>query len=298
MKRNILNSPRLLELKRRRRKVILKRSFFVGFFLCIILVGASLFSHLDSFNISKTEIVGNKIIDTEIIQGIIDQELVGNYFWIFPKTNIFFYPKNKIKEELSIKIKRLENIILSIKEREMLVVSVEERDPKYTWCGATIPSGEEGNKPCYFLDQNGYIFDQAPYFSGDIYFKFYGLVNQTDDIPSGNFFFEPNFKNFILFKETLEDMELKPTALYLGKGGETKVFLSNESSKSTGPEIIFKTDSDFQQLAENLQTALSVEPLLSDFKKKYSTLLYIDLRFGNKVYYKFSTQGGSVSGGN
>jgi hypothetical protein len=54
-----------------------------------------------------------------------------------------------------------------------------------------------------------------------------------------------------------------------------------------GPEIIFKIDSDFQKIAENLQAAITTEPLQTDFKNKYSSLLYIDLRFGNKVYYKF-----------
>ena len=47
-------------------------------------------------------------------------------------------------------------------------------------------------------------------------------------------------------------------------------------------------DSDFEKLAENLQAALMTEPLQSDFKNKFSSLLYIDLRFGNKVYYKFN----------
>ena len=48
-----------------------------------------------------------------------------------------------------------------------------------------------------------------------------------------------------------------------------------------------KMTSDFQKIAENLQAALATEPLRSDFKNKYSSLLYLDLRYGNKVYFKF-----------
>jgi len=68
--------------------------------------------------------------------------------------------------------------------------------------------------------------------------------------------------------------------------GDVKLYLSSFTSKM-GPEIIFKADSNFEKIIENLQSVLSTEPLQSDFKNKYSSLLYIDLRFGNKVYYKF-----------
>ena len=64
------------------------------------------------------------------------------------------------------------------------------------------------------------------------------------------------------------------------------MFLSSSTSQM-GPEIIFKADSDFNQIIENLQSVLTTEPLQTEFKTKYSSLLYIDLRFGNKVYYKF-----------
>ena len=71
------------------------------------------------------------------------------------------------------------------------------------------------------------------------------------------------------------------------ENNDIKMYLSGGATSTTGPEIIFKTDADFQKIAENLEAALTTEPLLSKFKNNYSSLLYIDLRFGNKVYYKF-----------
>ena len=82
-------------------------------------------------------------------------------------------------------------------------------------------------------------------------------------------------------------MGLKPVALYKQDNGDIRVFLSKGKTLSMGPEIIFKSDTDLETVAENLQAALNTEPLQSDFKNKYSSLLYIDLRFGNKVYFKF-----------
>jgi hypothetical protein len=51
--------------------------------------------------------------------------------------------------------------------------------------------------------------------------------------------------------------------------------------------IKFKLNSDFENLAENLDAALDTDPFKTEFKNKYALLQYIDLRFGNKVYYKF-----------
>ena len=171
----------------------------------------------------------------------------------------------------------------------MLEVSLTERMALYTWCGDTInlviglPSGDSTarEEKCYFVDEAGYIFDEAPYFSGDVYFKFYGLANL------GTYFSKENFKQLIYFKDTLLGIGLKPVSLYVLDNGDIKVFLSNLNKAPIGPYIALKASSNFQKVAENLQTALTTEPLQSDLKNQYSSLLYIDLRFGNKVVYKF-----------
>ena len=291
-KRDVLNSPRLLKLDKKRRKIFLKKFSIFMLGLLVILFCLAYISRIKKLNISEIKISGNKIIDTQTIKEAVEKKISEKYLWFFPKTNIFFYPKNDIKNELSDEFKRLKDIELSVGEGGVLHVSLIERKALYTWCGEKIDLGDELvfeneiliNK-CYFLDESGYIFDEAPYFSGEVYFKFYGKLEAGS--PPGSFFSETNFMNLISLKETLENMKLKPVALYIMDNGTTKIYLSNESPLSMGPEIIFKSDADFQKVTENLQAALATEPLQSNFKNKYSSLLYIDLQFGNKVYYKF-----------
>ena len=157
--------------------------------------------------------------------------------------------------------------------------------------GVGIPQGGSPTPGtnCYFMDENGYIFDLAPYFSGEVYFKFYGVPDV------GSYFSKQNFQQLISFKDTLIDFGLKPIMLYITNDGNVEIFLFSGNPSTIGPEIILKTESNFQNVAENLETALTTEPLQSDFKNKYSTLQYIDLRFGNKVYYKFKWE---ISGKN
>lgn len=280
-----LNSPRLLQLKKHRRRVVLNKIFLSLVALATVFASLAYLSRLKQVNISEIEISGNTGIETETIKATIEKEISGDYLWFFPKTNIFFYPKNKIKNDLSAQFKRLQNINLSIKNYKTLEVSVAERTALYTWCGNEFPplldKGRvgEGSEKCYFVDENGYIFDEAPYFSGEVYFKFYGPQTES-------FFAKKNFKQLISFKDTLTAIRLKPVSLYIGDDGEVTIALSAKTLP-TGPKILFKIDSDFQKIAENLQAALSTEPLLSNFKNKYASLEYIDLRYGNKVYYKF-----------
>lgn len=276
--RNVLNSPRLLEFKKKKQRIFLNKILFILASLFVIIVGLSFLSRIAKLNISGVEITGNKVVDGEMIKEVVDTDLGGYYLWFFPKTNIFFYPKNKIKDNLTDKFKRLKDISFKITEARTLEISLIEREALYTWCGAE-PSlqdserAEEGSEKCYFLDETGYIFDEAPYFSGEVYFKFYG---PTDG----------NFEKLILFKKALENMGLKTVALHTLENGDIKLFLSGKTL-ATKPEIIFKADSDLEIIAENLETALTTEPLQSNFKNKYASLLYIDLRYGNKVFYKF-----------
>ena len=139
---------------------------------------------------------------------------------------------------------------------------------------------------CYFLDSDGYIFDKAPYFSGDVYFKFYGDSLLSNENPSGSYLMKDKFSKIIEFKNSIEKMNLKPTSFYLNENGEEGNF-SLFGEPGISPKIIFKVDGDYEKLAENLQAAISVDPLKTNLKTKSSSLLYLDLRFGNKVYYKF-----------
>ena len=265
-KRNVLNFPRLSELKKQRQKVFLSQVFLIGSIFIAVLVGLVYISRISRLNINAIEVVGNKVIDTEVIKQVVENETSGKYVWLLPKTNIFFYPKNSIKQNLSSQFKRLKDIDVAIKDRNILEIQVSEREPKYLWCGQEVHAEEK----CSFLDETGFIFDEAPYFSGEVYFKFYGKL-PTD------------FARFILFKQTLEVIGLKPAEVLIVENGNVEIFLSGKSK----PKVILNESSDFQKIAENLQAALTTEPLHSDFKNKYSSLLYLDLRYGNKVYFKF-----------
>ncbi len=283
-KRNVVNSPRLLELKNTRRRIFIRKVVIIVLGFLLILGSLVFISRIKQLNITSVETTGNKVIDSEAITEFINTEIKGKYLWLFPKTNILLYPKNKLQVNLGEKFKRLTDINLSMGKDKKLIVSVNEREPEYTWCGV-VPPQNDNKEICYFLDKEGYIFDEAPYFSGEVYFKFYGTTGKEN--PAGVYLAKGYFDKLITFKNTLTNINLKPVILYIEDGEDLKIYLSRSGANILGPEIRVKKDADFQKMAENLKAALDTEPLLSKFKKEYSSLEYIDLRFGNKVYYKF-----------
>lgn len=285
-KRNVLSSPRLTQLRRKRKRAF--RIKFSIFFMAgvLVLVGLSFATRINKLNIDKVMVEGNKVVETEDLEQEIKNDLSGRYFWLFPRTNFLIYPKNKIRNDLANKFKRVKKVSFNVENFKTLHVSIEEYEGKYLWCGIVIPVlNNNVEQKCYFMDSGGYIFDEAPYFSGQVYFKFFGGINLQKEDPSGNYFAPEYFGKIITLKDNMEKMNLKPTSFWFESQDEVDISLAGEPSMS--PRVIFKIDSDYQKLTENLQAAISTEPLQTELKDKFYSLQYIDLRFGNKVYYRF-----------
>ena len=99
MKRNVLNSPRLSELKKKRRVGVFKRVFISLLGFSAIFALSAYLSRLDGLNIKEIQIVGNKLTDTFALKAATEELIAGKYLWLFPKTNKLYYPQNKIKKK-------------------------------------------------------------------------------------------------------------------------------------------------------------------------------------------------------
>ena len=277
-KRDLLNSPRLLELKKRRRRGFLSKIFL--YVLGIVVFGSALIiiSRINKLNIQQIAITGNNIIETELIKNVIKDDLAGHYLYVLPKSNFLLFPKGQIKEDLTAKFKRLINISFALDNSGILNISLSEREEKYIWCGENLPTEEK--LPCYFMDDSGYLFDEAPYFSGNVYFKFFGPVNDSYFAPA-------LFNKIVSFKNGLEGMKINTTSVFVKPDGDIEIYLSASQLSLNTPKIILKNDFEVEKTLENLQAAMATDPLMSNFKNKYESMKYIDLRFGNKVYFKF-----------
>ncbi len=295
--RDIPTSPRIIEIKRNRR-VRRLRLIVLFSILFITIVGAlSYFSNDSKIVINKIIITGNKIIDSKEIESNVYNNLNGKYLYLFAHSNFLIYPHDKIYDNLIIDFPRIESLKVTREGFNSIHISITERAGSYLYCGVLLPEvKDEIGENCYFVNNNGYIFDKAPYFSGDVYFKFYISIKGDASSPSGTQMLSPErFHSIIHFMDGISTLGFKPSYLVVSLNGLHSLYLKPKSV-GLNPKIIFKEENDLNTILDNFSTAMSKYEFANEINSKYDTLSYIDLRFKNKVLYKFSTLGESTLG--
>jgi hypothetical protein len=276
-------------LKKRRKQRRIKYGIFVLVFF--ILVGVvSYLSHLPKVRINDVELRGGLLVTQKEIKEESLRYMSGSYFWLFPKNNSIIYPQNGLKKDLSEKFKRIETINVSLEGLNKIVVEITERKPVAIWCRenlAPVSTSTENSKlldkeKCYFIDLFSTIFAEAPNFSGDAYFKYYGLVEKENPIGEKFIASSTEFTQINNFIESVKKLNIKPLYL-LGKG-------ENEYSLVLygGGEIYFDVKKSISLAFNNLETLLK-SPELSIGKTGFLPVEYIDLRYGNKLFYKLKS---------
>jgi cell division septal protein FtsQ len=272
-----INLPKREEYLRKKRK---KRLIEWGivFLLLLIIVGIlSFILHKPAFRIASAELSGGVLVTRDEIQDESLKYMAGSFFWIFPKNSSLLYPKNDLARDLVNKFKRIDTIKVKLKDMTTLSVEITERKPFAIWCKTM--EGDTSDESCYFMDQNSTIFATAPQFSGDAYFKYYGLVNAANPIGLEYLASSTEFASISNFVTTLKTFSLSPSYIIAKGNGEYSLVLANKS------EIYFDTKEPLSKVSQNLYSLLST----SDFKGKDRSDLpveYIDMRYGNKLFYK------------
>jgi cell division septal protein FtsQ len=250
---------------RERRKKLLIRRFLIGLVLLIIIALALAFiPRIDAFSINHIAVTGNSIEASDELSTYIEREISGNYFYLIPKNNIFFYPKRSIERKILGDFTRINKVELSYEGNNSLLLDVVERKPYWLWCAET----------CFFMDENLFIFAKAPNFSGNVFFKASGGLEA--DEPIGQFYKLPWERNeFILFIEKLKELNLKAVGVFITAEEDIEVKLEDNTILKINPEKKLATTYADLETVLNSNTAGAKLPLE-----------YIDLRFPNKVFYQ------------
>ena len=260
----------------------LKIALFVFLFAAIITLLAWLI-RLPEVTVSESVISGNEITETKDIEGVIISHLEGSYLWLVPKRSTFFYPKRKIEKAINDEFPRIREVSVDKQNFITLVVNVVERKPFALWCGEKYFKDGENLGNCYFVDEASYIYAKAPDFSGNVFFKYFGNLSQQSKYkklaPLGaSYMSEEDFSGIRPFIESFNDLGFIGASLSRIDGKDYE--LRTES----GTIIIFGDDIRLSVLLDNMESILDSDAFRENSEAQIE---YIDLRFGNKVYYKF-----------
>lgn len=293
LKKHIEESPKLRALRVKRQKARNRLSILLGI-LFLTVCGAFVYaSYYPRLQLRTIRVVGNKVVDTAEIVAKVDTMLSGKYAHIIPMRNSFLYPKERIIATLDAAFPRFQSVTVYRADLNTLLVTVTEVRGHALWCGLDAVRVDT-NVPCYFTDESGKIVSAAPQYSGNVYPRFFGgtiagvsiETPAPDEILGKTFIEEPMFQNLLSFAERVHTLGFEVQAIVVGGGDENTLFLDLGDGK-TAPIRFLKND-DLTVLFQNLSAALSKEELADALKDDTTKLEYFDLRFTNKVYYKFN----------
>src|SRR6187551_2388296 len=108
-KHDILNSAKL---KEKRIKLFKRRLIIFGSLFVLVLIGLVYVSGLPSLSITKINISGNEVTDTADIAGVIEHDLQGKYFLLFPKRNFLLYPKHALERDVLLAFPRIKSVVI------------------------------------------------------------------------------------------------------------------------------------------------------------------------------------------
>ena len=307
------------EHRRKRRNRLLLRLGVVLFFILLIFFGLVALSRMQKFRIMTFELSGQVLVSPDEVVSASTDFLSGYYLGLFPRNNCLIYPQLALQKFLKDKFKRIDTIQTKLVGFKELDIIISERKQQALWCDGT-PEGAEpvGAEPagevsdnassvsvsstqisdtekCYFLDDNGLIFSEAPNFSGNAYFKYYGGIGRPaadvagpsesglfDQVtsPIGQTYLSTTtvFREVSDFVQSVGETSVTPISILAGDDGGFTMFLSD------GGKIYFDESQPLSKTADNLKALL--QTLSESSSTSVSNIDYIDLRFGDKLYYK------------
>lgn len=244
--------------------------------LLLLLFGLRTAAHLDFWRISEVVIEGANKLNQKEVETSVQDHLDGSYWWVIPKDNTLFYPKSSIRHALTEKHNRLHEVSVSRKGLDTIVVQLFERNPYAVFCVS--------DKPCFFLDKVGFIFDETEEKDNQEMIRFSKAASSTDDIGTGDYFYESDsFERVVDFLGRVKQLDLEPRSVVQESEFVFQVNLSD------GRYLLINPEDDLESVFDNLKLLLSHNdlPLSAEDSSSFS---YIDLRFGDRIFYNTLTQ--------
>ena len=262
-----------LRQRRRKRRVLVALLFgFLVLVFCGCLVWLSWASVL---RITSIQVVDAQTISSSSVQTFAQNEISGSYLFAFARNNIFLYPREEIAAGLLRQYPSLRSVDVHAQDFHTVLVKVAERQPVALWC----PSGAATGADCQYLDEEGLVYAPAPNFSAPVYITYQGPVATTTQAGLRQFLTVDQFQSLVaLVAAFAQKMPDDPIVLVaVDQSGDVRAYFKDSFL------LIFSIKDDGGDIFERFNLALTSDA----FKGKTTAdFEYLDLRFGDKLYYK------------
>jgi hypothetical protein len=265
-----------------RRKIIY---FFIYFLLLTFLLFG--FLNLNIFKLKDINITGNINIDGVHIKNFILSKTDGKYFFIIPKSNLFFISDKSLSKKIKLEFPEIESISIQ-KDIGILSVSITERKPYSIWCP------DKTNTFCYFVSDENVIYKKTGFFSNPLFFVFYTNIESKDNPIFQNVLEQKDFERVLSIKKQLENIGIQTFAYereslkdgFLKQSFEKFYIKPIDNKNENLPYIHTTTNQSSDEVVSVILTAFKNDKLKNEKDTGFLNTLYIDIRFNNQVSFK------------
>lgn len=279
---------------REQSNVWLSRAIIILLLGLIFFVAFGGVSQKNAWQIIEVRVEGATAVPEDSIRSLVLEKILGNYFLVYAKNNSYLFPAGDIVQSLLSAFPRIESASTRRNDDHSISVIIVERKPYALWCGVPsrgstlFQSAFSVHDECWFIDNSGFVFDHAPVFSSGVYLEVYSdLLEKNSGDPLRGIIPFDRFSTANTFVKLLREKVGEPLRVSLKKEGEDEIVIKNSATYPflSGVSIKFNDEELPADLIKNLTAAIPVQfPNGVALKKK---LLYIDMRFGNKIFFGF-----------
>lgn len=188
-------------------------------------------------------------------------------FLILPGNSIFSYHAGDIKSDIYKTLPNTSSVKISITSLHSLKISVESYKPYL----------KLGDKKA--ITKDAIIYTE---------------IHDIDNLPLLSFSSTTVITPEILSK--INDISPKISSILfdiknINVDEYSDIYLNNENNTTS---IIFSSESGIKKIWSTLLSAIDTDPLKSRLKNEKDNLKYLDARFGNKIFYKFTNDAHTI----
>lgn len=282
--RAVRQKPVLKPSDLRKRKRLRQRNIFIAKLTLIVVlilgsvIGLWFVARAESFTIQNVDIRNKGTVKNELIEKHVLEIIERDKGAFFPTNNTFFLSIGALEKSLEETFLKVERAHIIRKGFDELIVVVEERSPELIYCNSSA-SGERTQRTCYFADDSGIVYADAPYIPRSELDTVY-LSREEPAVILGT---TPLSKSEILALGILID-----TLQSRGVETEDVHLLDDEALRVETDEsysLVVAIDDDYTDELERFFSALEAD--VFDSERSITDVYEFDLRFGRKVFYKF-----------
>ena len=257
-------------LRAKRRRVRALMAFAILAALGVAAFGVSWLSYNPRLMVNEIVVSGAEATRPELVRTYVETQLYSGGHSFLSRSNIFLYPRADLERALAQFFPRIKSATVSRAGllAQAITVQVKERESFAQWCSS-------GADTCYALDSDGFVFAAGtttdrflpPYiFSG-------GIEGAS---PLGKTYMHGRLSGVLALLEKLSQAGFLPQTIVAENEQDFSVRLKGEFL------LRLSYGGDINGVIRNLELVLGSDGLVG----KRSRIEYIDLRFGNRVYYK------------